>query len=194
MCWLVILHCFGGVIHYVIILTSVVTSFWVGPRLIATSLDFFTLFWNLWIMLQLFLRLKTDCEISTPHNQSFSIALKSLITQQTHNPTCVDLHLFVVAAVSLCLHSFSCWKCKPNQVLKNTRTPVTLRESQSVSTVKPSTAYLWSHSTFQCRSPIRSPPTSFWWGLHILCHNRTPAENKRGQNKSSTIFSLKTHY
>lgn len=160
----------GGFIHYVIILTSVVTSFWVGPRLIATSLDFFTLFWNLWIMLQLLLRLKTDCEISTPH-----------------------LHLFVVAAVSLCLHSFSCWKCKPKQVLKNMQTPVTLRESQSVSTVKPSTAYLWSHSTFQCRSPIRSPPRSFWWGLHILCHNRTPAENKRGQNKNSTIFSLKTH-
>lgn len=121
MCWLVILHCFGGFIHYVIILTSVVTSFWVGPRLIATSLDFFTLFWNLWIMLQLLLRLKTDCEISTPHNHSFSIALKSLITQQTHNPTCVDLHLFVVAAVSLCLHSFSCWKCKPKQVLKTCR-------------------------------------------------------------------------
>lgn len=165
------------------------TSFWVGPRLIATSLDFFTLFWNLWIMLQLFLRL---WNIHATQSQLFH-RLKSLITQQTHNPTCVDLHLFVVAAVSLCLHSFSCWKCKPKQVLKNMQTPVTLRESQSVSTVKPSTAYLWSHSTFQCRSPIRSPPRSFWWGLHILCHNRTPAENKRGQNKSSTIFSLKTH-
>jgi len=47
-------------------------------------------------------------------------------------------------------------------------------------------AYLWNHSTFQCHSPTQSPPTSFWWGLHILCHNRIPRGGRTWENNSGS--------